>query len=74
MGCAGNTNRHMTPDSRLSEQNYKKLRQLSEGILLCRQCEINKIEKNKKAEILVLDISDFIAGTRTLNLRIDSPI
>jgi len=23
MGCAGNTNRHMTPDSRLSEQNYK---------------------------------------------------
>jgi hypothetical protein len=25
MGCARNTNRHMTPDSRLSEQNYKKL-------------------------------------------------
>jgi len=25
MGCARNTNRRMTPDSRLSEQNYKKL-------------------------------------------------
>jgi hypothetical protein len=26
MGCARNSNRHMTPDSRLSEQNYKGMR------------------------------------------------